>query len=295
MIAAATVTMVMVASGASHFPRDDVDAAQAVRSLSPVADHFAEVDGQVEAVSSNEVIVPARGAEVRVTLPVGSTAESAVSRGLVELSGRGYSVVPAVLRDGSVAIHTVMHDASAPLSYDFYFHLPANATLQIDPMNGSAIAVATDGSPLLYIATPWARDARGRDVPTYYSARGSTLTQHLEPPDGASYPIVADPWAGVDLVGSFSFTKLTAGWKLNVNPTLWARGMSGNPWALAAGEAGWDELKSKMSSTQRARLTESGKKQYVCHMLVGILEPVWNMELWKPNKGLSGFLLSQCN
>jgi hypothetical protein len=71
--------------------------------------------------------------------------------------------------------------------------------------------------------------------------------------------------------------------------------MSGNPWALAAGEAGWDELKSKMSSTQRARLTESGKKQYVCHMLVGILEPVWNMELWKPNKGLSGFLLSQCN
>ncbi|WP_282847829.1 DUF4258 domain-containing protein [Microbacterium oxydans] len=40
---------------------------------------------------------------------------------------------------------------------------------------------------------PWAKDASGASVPTFYGITGSTLTQVVQH-QGAAYPVVADPW-----------------------------------------------------------------------------------------------------
>src|SRR4051812_19016256 len=47
---------------------------------------------------------------------------------------------------------------------------------------------------------PWARDAAGRRIPTYYKLDGTTLIQVVEHrAAGTSYPVVADPKVSIGL------------------------------------------------------------------------------------------------
>jgi hypothetical protein len=68
--------------------------------------------------------------------------------------------------------------------------------------NGFSIAVNADGSAQALTPTgelasdikaPWARDAKGTSLRTWYEARGQDLVQHVDT-KGAVYPIIADPW-----------------------------------------------------------------------------------------------------
>ena len=43
------------------------------------------------------------------------------------------------------------------------------------------------------IAAPWAVDANGKSLPTFYTYRNGVLTQHVDLA-GAAYPVVADPY-----------------------------------------------------------------------------------------------------
>lgn len=64
--------------------------------------------------------------------------------------------------------------------------------------DGSVVLVNTGtGQIVRTIKTPWAKDALGRDQPTWYSVERlddstSTITQHIAPNKGALYPLVAD-------------------------------------------------------------------------------------------------------
>jgi hypothetical protein len=61
----------------------------------------------------------------------------------------------------------------------------------------------TVGVPAYEIAAPWAKDANGVDVQTWYTLEGSTVTQHINPRPDHVYPIVMDPTIGesIDKVG----------------------------------------------------------------------------------------------
>lgn len=110
-----------------------------------------------------------------------------------------------------------------------------------------------------------------------------------------AFPVVADPWVGIDLVSSFSWSSEASGWKLNVDPTPWARGFTGNPNWGAVGAAGWDELYNKIPASQRGRLNDGGRGQYICHMGFAGFDPQWNLELWKPTKSITAWVASQYN
>ena len=44
------------------------------------------------------------------------------------------------------------------------------------------------------IDTPWAKDADGKTIQTYYTIQGATLTQHIQHRvKGARYPVTGDP------------------------------------------------------------------------------------------------------
>ena len=68
--------------------------------------------------------------------------------------------------------------------------------LQLD---GSVQLVDADGNEAGIIATPWALDATGAEIPTSFALDGSTLVQTVNH-HGATYPVIADPcgwsWRG---------------------------------------------------------------------------------------------------
>ena len=88
---------------------------------------------------------------------------------------------------------------------------PGNFTTDVPTAPGEELIERADGSVVLVnsgtgqivrtIKTPWAKDALGRDQPTWYSIdkvddQTSTITQHIAPNKGALYPLVADAPGG---------------------------------------------------------------------------------------------------
>ncbi|KXP08548.1 hypothetical protein [Tsukamurella tyrosinosolvens] len=88
---------------------------------------------------------------------------------------------------------------------------PGNFTTQVPTGPDEELVERGDGSVILTntvtgeiartIKAPWAKDALGRDQPTWYSVERlddstSTITQHVAPNKNALYPLVADAPAG---------------------------------------------------------------------------------------------------
>ncbi len=64
------------------------------------------------------------------------------------------------------------------------------------------------GEPVGVIDAPWAKDAEGRSVTTWYQLRGDTLVQYVKPTARTVYPVVADPRVRSTWYGwSVDFTK----------------------------------------------------------------------------------------
>lgn len=60
--------------------------------------------------------------------------------------------------------------------------------------DGGATALDSHGTPVAYVAAPWATDANGRAVPTHYEVKGATLYQVVEHTSADfEYGVVADP------------------------------------------------------------------------------------------------------
>ncbi|WIM68704.1 hypothetical protein QP027_04780 [Corynebacterium breve] len=59
--------------------------------------------------------------------------------------------------------------------------------------------VEQDGQITIRISDPWAKDANGNAVNTWFTTDGKTLTQYVEKDESAVYPITVDPrwtWGG---------------------------------------------------------------------------------------------------
>ncbi|MEV8264727.1 hypothetical protein [Microbacterium sp. NPDC077057] len=113
----------VTSASADESPSNPVDA---VADVSPVVGEVALADDQARALEGNVLIVDSATGAVSVTLPVSSNADSALIEGVPVLSdGESSDIVPVTLEDGSVAIHSVMNDASAPTSYRYTFNMDA--------------------------------------------------------------------------------------------------------------------------------------------------------------------------
>ena len=85
-------------------------------------------------------------------------------------------------------------DAQASNDYHFQLSTPAGSHAVVN-RDGGVDLVNPDGQVTQAIAAPWAYDAAGKPVPTYFTVQGSTLTQHIQPGPDSIYPILADPAA----------------------------------------------------------------------------------------------------
>lgn len=229
-------------------------------------------------------VVSSEGQSLRVGLPSAGSGDRGTplrAGAVAHDNGDGSTTVPIPKTDGSVQIVNVIETATAPEAYRFTLDLPAGAVAQ-QGENGAVAIVSEKGTLVAGVSAPWAVDAVGTAVPTRYEFDGTTLTQIVDHAAGDfAYPVVADPWLGIDLYGSPSVSFPSGGYAINVTPTAWGGSFSG------VGNVGmwWahrDEVVSKLGSSSW-RWTTSIQEQFYCHIAgfpLGL--PQYNMESWRP-------------
>ncbi|GAA3318047.1 hypothetical protein GCM10017710_34610 [Arthrobacter ramosus] len=145
----------------------------------------------------------------------------------------------------------------------------------------AGFVVATDqaGEFLGGFSAPWAKDSAGKAIPTRYEVHGTKLIQKVEHRRaGVQYPVVSDPWLGVDLYHRPWWNSRNGGWTVNVTPTAWGVTFSNATtwWAHR------DEVRSKMGADSW-RWTDSIEQQFYCHIAgLPLSLPEYNLESWRP-------------
>lgn len=143
-------------------------------------------------------------------------------------------------------MHSIIGDKSAPEEYSYSF--PGVDSIVLDSETGVAFLFAyVDGEPELVggVDAPWARDAKGVEVPTHFKVQGNVLTQVVEHKSGDfAYPITADPswWDNVKgwfkSAGSWvaSKAKSAANWLGPKAKWLGGKAWSGTKWVAGKGK-----------------------------------------------------------
>ncbi|WP_141732737.1 hypothetical protein [Oligoflexus tunisiensis] len=96
--------------------------------------------------------------------------------------------------DGGAQAIAVMMDANDPFPA-WTLTLPESTHAAVDEEGGIQFRMIVDGMELVLdhrLEKPWAVDAKGRQLETWYVLEGSTLVQHVDFSE-AEFPIVLDP------------------------------------------------------------------------------------------------------
>ncbi len=202
-------------------------------------------------------------------------------------NGDGSSTVPVTKEDGGVQILTVINSAAAPRSYACGLALPDGAALHTSD-DGAVYATTADDELVAAIAPAWAKDANGQAVATDYAISGNTVTQVVEPTASTAYPIVADPYLGVQMVKSVKWVNRDSrGRTLEVTPTGGSRAFGG---AYLAGVYGWKEVEAR-AGNQNSQL----EWQYICHQQFAFLKDTYNLDTWWKRANYADSVTHKCN
>ena len=179
-------------------------------SLSTAADGSVRSEGIVETALPSAggplaVRSPAGAFELGLPLPADVESLELVD-GDTALYRDAQSEYDVAIQATALGARALVHIASpdAPYTYRFELDLGPDESARRTSDGGVEIRAERDGvsAVLASIAPPWALDAKGAAVPTWYEVDGSTVVQHVDHAR-AVYPVVADP--------SLSF-----GWKIYV-------------------------------------------------------------------------------
>lgn len=147
------------------------------------------------------------GPSLDIQLPNADQAGDAkqVAPGVVAYSANNGSA-NAVQADenGGVRMLTIIDNPNAPTKYDYKVTVPNGGRIELTP-DGGAVVLDADSQVLTAVGAPWAKDAKGKQISTWFVTDGQTLTQYVKHNvKGVVYPITADPW-------------ISWGWKMYVN------------------------------------------------------------------------------
>jgi hypothetical protein len=198
--------------------------------------------------------------------------------------------------DDSVRMALVIQNDAAATEFAFVLTVPTGSTLVTDD-NGAVLAVTGDGALIGGLAPPWALDGQHQKVPTHYEVRGNSVVQVVEHKGaGVHYPVVADPYLGIDLISSARWVLHDEGWTLEVTPTWWARANAGG---YLPGANGWDELYAKYHNLGLCCNLTGMRDQYICHQQIVAVrdpnKPTWNIDEWRPDVGYPETVNASCN
>ena len=121
--------------------------------------------------------------------------------------GRGYGFVLTGADSAANAAYIVVRDSSAPSAYSFVISANGKPAALSESDGLILVSDADTGELVNFLSAPWAVDANGDQLKTYYTIKGSTVTQHVDHA-GAVYPVIADPRLRCDaLFCTMEYTK----------------------------------------------------------------------------------------
>lgn len=286
-----------------------LDAAAAVDSDSVTAAGYSAelVTTSVPRDPSEPVSLSGPLANIEVALPFAGESSNADTDGAAPEfdNNNGSSTVSVVRDDASVQILTVIDNAAAPTRYDYTISLSDGGYLQLDE-SGIVFIRDQDSNFVGAIAPAWARDANGESVSTHYEIDGNILTQVVDHSGLDAYPIVADPWLGIQLFNGFYRGTWNGDYTYNASVTPLGAvilGGGGGVGGYLAGQLvfrtnGWDEWKAVWPAiTNKATL----KQQFDCHVTASVyglpFTGTYNLERARANNANWGanVLSHHCN
>jgi hypothetical protein len=230
---------------------------------------------------------------ITVGLPFASQAKRAslVNDGLAAFDNmNGTYTAPVIKADGSVAITSVIRSVDSPNRFEYQFDLPKGVRLVLDSSTGAVNAIDAKGRWVAGVATPWARDSRGADVPTRFELNGNSLIQVVDAQSNSfAYPIVADPWLSLSLIQRATWSKSLWVWSptLMVYPTDYGRYFASS---LAVGAAWAETLDKGLQSGYPNPNSASMKVQFDCHYIFvrvrNVNKASWNLDSKLPSTDL---------
>lgn len=247
--------------------------------------------------SDNAIEINNESSLVEMSIPIQKSENAELDGNTVIYHANNVSIGVQSL-DGGVRELINIENSSAPREYKIDFSLPEGGYLEFakDP-----VTEKEDGSILVYdggneiigaINIPWAVDATGKKVETYYMINGTTLTQVVNHSETATYPVLADPyyiysyfdsgrWIIRDGLVSLS---LVPNWKLRVS-------MVGG----ALKEASWAAVKKDFYWDKKWYNTQGLYEQYVCHFNFAFFKSEFNLEPSRRSVGYWSTVASKCN
>lgn len=256
---------------------ESLDAAAATQSDDANAAMYSSDFATTEVPRTPDVAVSLSGldGDLQISLPFPDQASEALTdSGVPQFdNNNGSTTVPIVRDDGSLQILTVMDGPDAPTRFDYTISVPEGGAMTLDE-RGVILITDQDGDFMGAVAPAWAKDANGEPLPTRYEINGNILTQVVEHSAANVYPVVADPWLGIQLFAGFYRSTWNGDYTYNATVTpLGAVVLSGGGGVggYLAGQAvfrtsGWDEWKSVWPAiTNKATLWY----QYECHVTAG--------------------------
>lgn len=109
--------------------------------------------------------------------------------------------------DAGFSVVAEIESRTSPHQIRFDTSIPNGALLELAD-DGSIDAIGQDGLPIGTFEIPWAKDASGNSVETFYELDGNTIVQTIVPEDGTQYPITADPtWRWGWVSGTIYFNR----------------------------------------------------------------------------------------
>lgn len=181
-----TVLAAVLAAAPSSAETDDPN----VVTTTEVASALAGVPGLL---AESDPTVTADATSGEFTLPGAPAQGKSVAPGVVAYPGsNGFANAVQALPGGTKRLLTVITSPAAPQQFTYKAQAPFGGSIQLAD-NGGAVVLDHAGQPTVIIAKPWAVDAKGQQVTTYYTTDGSSLTQVVKHGQGTIYPVVADP------------------------------------------------------------------------------------------------------
>lgn len=145
--------------------------------------------GGSASISTNRVRLSA--SNLSVQLPAGTIGNgSKTNDGRIVYAGNNGSASAVIPSADGAQMLTVIKSRNAPTNYAYPV---AGGRLQLTA-NGGAVVLSPNGSLAAIVTQPWAHDAKGKKVNTYYTTDSTTLTQHIDHRQkDIAYPVTADP------------------------------------------------------------------------------------------------------
>lgn len=191
----------------------DRDALETLEGLigSPKA-HTASADAALSEMAATEtavVLLPTvedssavvlGSASVGARIPDAEVVRTEGAVAVLETEDETFVVAPGA--SGGVQFINIASQPTQAHSFSMETAIPDGARWQRSEDGGLEL-VGDAGFLSAYIETPWAVDATGASLPTYFTVVGDVITQHVDT-STAEFPVISDPsiWTVAECIGS---------------------------------------------------------------------------------------------